>query len=279
MRDYVKGTGDNVNPLKMPLGDVRIAGHRGHSVDTPENTFAAFKKARELGGHGVTCETDLRITKDGELVLIHDETVDRTTSGFGLVEALTLKEIAGLDAGSWNHGVFSSERIPLLKDALEFAKEFEIVFQLELKHYDRDHVIIPKLASLIEDLNCAAYLQFSSFDFVQLQQLKRIIPEVPTVGLSHSRLIDPAAVAREACVDAINLEIYHFPSGESQQLHDAGFAVFLHVPRPERLAPLKLYGIDVEAQVINWLRDGQLDQIISDDVAQVARLKDEAYAI
>ncbi|MCJ9674102.1 MULTISPECIES: agrocinopine phosphodiesterase [unclassified Neorhizobium] len=79
-------------------------------------------------------------------------------------------------------------------------------------------------------------------------------------------------------MDAINLEIYHFPSGEARQLHNGGIAAFLHVPPPGRLSSLKSYGVDVEADVVAWIRDGLLDQLISNDVSQVVRLKDEANA-
>lgn len=265
-----------MNPLLMTPETIRIAGHRGHSAGAPENTIAAFRKAREFGGHGITCETDLALTSDGEFVLIHDETVDRTTNGHGLVCDMSYADLAELDAGRWFGEAFAGERVPRLTDALQLAREVGIIYQLELKIYDRDDVILPKLRALIDELGCADLLQFSSFDFVQLRSLKKAIPEVPTVGLSHSRLIDPAAIAREANVDAINLEIQHFPSGEAHQLHDAGFAVFLHVPRPERLEKLKSYGVDVEAQAVRWVREGQLDQIISDDVAQMARIRNEA---
>ncbi|MBY3102915.1 phosphodiesterase [Rhizobium laguerreae] len=266
-----------MNPLRMTSATMRLAGHRGHSAGAPENTFAAFRKAHEIAGQGVTCETDLRITSDGDLVLIHDETVDRTTNGNGLISNMTYSEIAALDAGRWFGEEFAGERIPRLKEALQLARELGIIYQLELKTYDRDDVFFPKLRALIDELGCADLLQFSSFDFVQLRALKKAIPEVPTVGLSHSRLIDPVAIAREANLDAINLEIYHFPSGEARQLHDGGIAAFLHVPRPERLKNLKEYGVDIEADVVQWIREGQLDQLISDDVAQVVRLRDEAH--
>ena len=265
-----------MNPLLMTAQTMRVAGHRGHSAGAPENTLASFRLARELGGPGVTCETDLALTSDGEFILIHDETVDRTTDGHGLVRNMTYSEIAALDAGRWFSPQFAGERVPRLRDALHLSRELGIIYQLELKMYDRDAVIFPKLRALIDELGCADLLQFSSFDFVQLKAIKAAIPEVPTVGLSHSRLIDPAALAREANLDAINLEIQHFPSGEARQLHDGGFAAFLHVPRPERLAALKSYGVDVEAQVVEWVRQGQLDQLISDDVAQVVRIKDLA---
>lgn len=265
-----------MNPLRMSPKTMRVAGHRGHSEDAPENTYAAFRKAREFAGPGVTCETDLRITSDGELVLIHDETVDRTTDGYGLIRNMRYSEIASLSAGRWFSEDFADERVPRLKEALQFAREYNIIYQLELKTYGQDDVFFPRLRRLVDELGCADLLQFSSFDFVQLRALKKAFPEIPTVGLSHSRLIDPAAIALEANVDAINLEIYHFPSGEALQLHEAGIATFLHVPPPGKLKNLKAYGVDVEADVVRWIREGQLDQLISNDVSQVVRLKDAA---
>lgn len=267
-----------MNPLRMTLETLRLGGHRGHSEGAPENTFAAFRKAHEYAGAKVTCETDLRITSDGELVLIHDETVDRTTDGHGLVSKMNSAEIARLSAGRWFGEDFADERVPLLRDALVLARELGIIYQLELKHYDIDDVLFPKLRALIDDLGCTDLLQFSSFDFVQLRALKNAFPEIPTVGLSHSRLIDPVALAREARLDAINLEIYHFPSGEARQLHEGGIAAFLHVPATSRLKALKDYGVNIEARVIDWVREGQMDQLLSNDVAQVTRLWTAANA-
>jgi glycerophosphoryl diester phosphodiesterase len=266
-----------MNPLRMKPQKLRVAGHRGYSAGAPENTLAAFRKAREIGGSGITCETDLAVTKDGQLVLLHDETVDRTTDGHGLIRNMRYEEVVQLDAGRWFSESFAGERIPLLRDALELGRELGIIYQLELKVYDQNDVIFPKLRALIDELRCADLLQFSSFDFVQLKAVKDIIPEVPTVGISHSRLIDPAGLAREARVDAMNIEIQHFPSGEALQLHEKGFAVFLFIPSPDVLEPMKSYGLDVEEQVVNWIRQGQLDQLISDDVSQVVRIRNRAY--
>ena len=264
-----------MNPLRMTIENMRLGGHRGHSAGAPENTLAAFRKAFEYAGPLATCETDLSITSDGELVLMHDKTVDRTTNGHGIVQKMTYSEISNLDAGSWFGEEFAGERVPLLKDALHLARELGIIYQLELKIYDQNEVLFPKLRALIDELGCADLLQFSSFDYVQLKAVKEAIPDVPTVGLMHSRLIDPAAIARQANLDAMNIEVYHFASGEPRQLHDEGFAVFTYLPvnYAEKLKP---YGVDIEAQVIQWVREGQLDQLLGDDVAQVTRLRDQA---
>ncbi|MQB08151.1 phosphodiesterase [Agrobacterium tumefaciens] len=264
-----------MNPLRMTPQTLRLGGHRGHSAGAPENTLTAFRKASEFGGPKVTCETDLSITRDGELVLIHDKTVDRTTNGRGLVQNMTYSEISSLDAGSWFGEQFAGERIPLLKDALQLARDLDMIYQVELKIYDQNDIFFPKLRALVDQLGCADLIQFSSFDYVQLKAVKAAIPEVPTVGLMHSRLIDPAAIARQANLDAMNIEIYHFASGEARQLRDEGFAAFCYLPAGHH-EKLMQYGVNVEAQVVQGIRDGQLDQLLGDDVAQVARLKEEA---
>ena len=90
--------------------------HRGASAYAPENTIAAFDEAIRMGAQGV--EFDLRLSADGELVVLHDETVDRTTNGTGRVTDISKEDLLCLDAGSWMHHRFAGERIPLLWEAL-----------------------------------------------------------------------------------------------------------------------------------------------------------------
>ncbi|MEM3426627.1 MAG: glycerophosphodiester phosphodiesterase family protein, partial [Thermoproteota archaeon] len=93
------------------MSSVLKIGHRGARFYEPENTLRSFRKALELGVDAV--ELDVRRTRDGELVVIHDAEVDRTTNGKGLVRELTLEEIRRLDAGK-------GEKIPTLEEALDF---------------------------------------------------------------------------------------------------------------------------------------------------------------
>lgn len=107
--------------------NIFVAAHRGWRSRYPENTMAAFRGALELGVDQI--ETDVRITKDGELVLIHDPTVDRTTNGSGKVCEMTLAELQSLDAGQ-------GERIPKLRDLMELVKDHPtLTLDLELKEY------------------------------------------------------------------------------------------------------------------------------------------------
>ena len=96
-----------------PPRTVRL-GHRGASAHTPENTLLAFRRALELGADGI--EVDIQRTADGELVLIHDDAVDRTTNGTGIVGEMTYAALAALDAGE-------GERIPTLTEMLRWATD------------------------------------------------------------------------------------------------------------------------------------------------------------
>ncbi len=100
---------------------IKVVGHRGNVKHTPENTIPAFVKAIELGVDLI--EMDVRQTKDGELVILHDITVNRTTDGHGNVFDMTLSEIKKLDAGSWFGDEFKGTRIPTLKEALDTIKD------------------------------------------------------------------------------------------------------------------------------------------------------------
>lgn len=116
---------------------ILVAAHRGSSAKYPENTMLAFEKAIEEGADQI--ETDIRISKDGEIVLIHDATVDRTTNGHGLVRELTLKELKALDAGAIKGAAFKGAQIPTLRELMELVKDHpSITLDLELKEYPID---------------------------------------------------------------------------------------------------------------------------------------------
>lgn len=113
---------------------IYVAAHRGLSATYPENTMEAFRAAVEAGVDQV--ETDIRITADGELVLIHDATLDRTTNGTGRVDAHTLSELRALDAGCFKGEQFAGYKIPTLDEFIAYVKPFEaLTLDLELKEY------------------------------------------------------------------------------------------------------------------------------------------------
>jgi glycerophosphoryl diester phosphodiesterase len=114
--------------------NIYVAAHRGWSSKYPENTMIAFKKAVELGVDQI--ETDIRVTKDGELVLHHDYELDRTTNGTGHVRDTKLSDLLTLDAGYKKGSEFVGERIPTLIEFLEYVKDIpKLTIDFELKEY------------------------------------------------------------------------------------------------------------------------------------------------
>jgi len=108
-----------------------IIAHRGASGYAPENTFAAFRRAVELGAKFI--ETDLHLTRDLRFAVIHDPTIERTTNGHGLVHDLSQEDLRMFDAGSWFGRSFAGEPIPMLDEVLAFGREFDVTFFLEIK--------------------------------------------------------------------------------------------------------------------------------------------------
>lgn len=116
---------------------VPVAAHRGNAKYYPENTMVSFRSAASLIPDMV--ETDVHMTRDGELVLIHDHTVDRTTNGTGLVREKSLAELLELDAGGWKAPQFADEKIPRFRECLEYFRTMpEMLFNIELKDYPAD---------------------------------------------------------------------------------------------------------------------------------------------
>jgi len=115
---------------------VIVIAHRGFSGGAPENTISAFKKAIEVGSDMI--ELDVRFSKDGEIVVIHDETLERTTTGKGRVIEKTISELKQLDAGSKFHSSFSGEKIPTLRDVLQLAhRQIPVNIELKMGDYGR----------------------------------------------------------------------------------------------------------------------------------------------
>ena len=137
---------------------ITIGGHRGDRKNFPENTMPAFEAIIKMGADAI--ETDVRMTKDGQLILIHDRDVKRTTNGEGFVDQMTLEEIKKLDAGFWKDEKFTGVRIPTVEEFLELIAPTDIIVNWELKEYpaelgQRAFECIDKLVELIDKYGMA----------------------------------------------------------------------------------------------------------------------------
>ncbi|MEH7076145.1 glycerophosphodiester phosphodiesterase [Neobacillus drentensis] len=159
------------SPLKI--------GHRGAAGYCPENTLSSFRKAIELGADYL--ELDIQMTKDGELVVIHDTTVNRTTNGKGRVKDFTIREIQGLDAGSWFDCKYTGEKIPTLSEVFD---EFtgKIGFLLELKKPALYPQIEEKLVEELKKRKLTSgdgQIIVQSFDRDALKHFHKLLPSIP----------------------------------------------------------------------------------------------------
>lgn len=165
--------------------------HRGASAACPENTMAAFRRALELGATGI--ETDVQLTKDGHLVLIHDESVNRTTNGKGYIKDKTLKEVRALDAGSWfQDGNYAGEKIPLLEELLELLADRDTVLNIELKNGVFFYPgMEQKVIDAVRQYDMSDRVIISSFNHYSLVHFKELAPDIETGILYMEGLYRP----------------------------------------------------------------------------------------
>jgi glycerophosphoryl diester phosphodiesterase len=171
----------------------------------PENTLAAFRRAVEMGAEYI--ETDLQLSRDARLVVLHDDTLQRTTDGHGPVAARTLEELRRLDAGAWFAGGngrerFAGERIPTVEEVLAFGREHDIGLFLEIKApraSGAEHAVVAALHA------ASALLRSNviSFDLGVLERLRRIEPILVLGHLFSERSQDTVARAVDAGVRTV----------------------------------------------------------------------------
>jgi glycerophosphoryl diester phosphodiesterase len=158
-------------------------GHRGAPKVAPENTLASFQEARELGADGV--ELDVMLCADGEVVISHDFSVERTTNGHGRVRELTLAQLKALDAGSWFAAQFAAERIPTLREVVQWAGE-DMLLNIELKSMSiRADGLEEKVIGIIREHRIEHRTVVSSFNPFALRRVKKMVPDMHT-GLLYS---------------------------------------------------------------------------------------------
>ena len=166
----------------------KIFAHRGYSGKYPENTMIAFKKALECGVDGI--ELDVQLTKDGEVVIIHDETIDRTTTGKGFVVDYTYEELEKFDA-SFKFKDLGFNKIPTLREYFQLVKDYDIVTNVELKTGINEYLgIEEKVWELIKEYNLKEKVIISSFNHFSVMRMKKIAPQLKYGFLSEDWIID-----------------------------------------------------------------------------------------
>lgn len=173
----------NVDLPLQPKPQFKIIGHRGAASIAPENSLIGFSEAKRLGLNWV--EFDTQICASGEWVVIHDETVDRTSNGQGYIAELSYQALKLLDAGSWFDSKYKNEPIPLLQQVLNTLAHLNLHPNIEIKgHFPDPHRACRSFLQLLNQhwSNTAFPPLVSSFNLEFLTTLKRMAPELP-IGL------------------------------------------------------------------------------------------------
>jgi glycerophosphoryl diester phosphodiesterase len=170
-------------------GRIMLGGHRGNPAEHPENTLASYRSAIELGCDMVEC--DVHLTTDGELAVIHDHQLERTTNGSGLVGAQTLAALRELDAGG-------GERIPLLEEVFELCRD-RVGLVIETKQNPIPYPgLEEKLVATLREHSMQEQVSVISFHHGCVRRLKELAPELDAGIIDASRPVDPVAMLRAA---------------------------------------------------------------------------------
>jgi glycerophosphoryl diester phosphodiesterase len=178
--------------------------HRGFSGKYPENTMLAFEKA-VFEGNCDGFETDVHMSADGALIVIHDDTLDRTTTGSGRVDAMEYSQLQKLDAGVKYDAVFAGERIPLLADVLELVKKRDLMLNIELKNMSvTSPGLETRVIELVRSMDMVEQVQLSSFNHISMVQCARIAPEIYTALLYMQPMYEAWIYALHCGAKALN---------------------------------------------------------------------------
>ena len=184
----------------------KVWAHRGASGYAPENTLDAFQKAVEMGADGI--ELDVQMTKDGKLVVIHDETIERVSNGTGWVKDYTYEELKKFNFNK-THPEYAKEEIPTLEQVYRLMKPTNLTINVEIK---TGIVFYPEIEErvleLTERLDMSDRVIYSSFNHYTIRKIKELKPEAKTGMLYEDGIID----AVDYACDVVKADALH-PSG------------------------------------------------------------------
>jgi glycerophosphoryl diester phosphodiesterase len=210
---------------------VIVTGHRGAAGLEPENTIRSFKRALTLGVDQV--ELDVHFTRDRALVVIHDDTVDRTTNGRGPVHALTLDEVRTLDAGK-------GEQVPTLQEVIDLVKG-RAVLQIELKGLGVEEAVV----TTVEANRIVDEVVVTSFRHYMVRKVKALNPRVSTGVLFRCLPLDAPRLARDAGADGLHPHVNYIDARLVEDGHRYGLKVRAwNTDDPEQMRWLLTLGVD-----------------------------------
>lgn len=228
----------------LGTGKVVVVGHRGAMGHMPENTVASFERAAALGAHAFEC--DLRLTADGEVVVMHDAKVDRTTNGHGLVAQYTLAEVRRLDAGSWFGEQYAGLQIPTLAEVLDASRATDLDVVLEIKgEPEPPRELVERTVQMVLDQGWVNRTAIISFHHPCLAWVRELSDEIATGILFGHGTPDPVAAARRFGANSVRPHHARVTPELAEQVHQAGLCLHTWVVNDgEQAVRLTQLGVD-----------------------------------
>ncbi|MDN3671483.1 glycerophosphodiester phosphodiesterase family protein [Flavobacterium branchiarum] len=210
--------------------------HRGARGYEPENTLQAFQKAIQMKADGI--ELDVQLSSDGHLIVIHDETIDRTTNGKGFVNNLSLQELK-------DFRIENKHQIPTLSEVLDLVNQ-QCFINIELKGIGTADAVVTLIELYISEKNWS-YDSFlvSSFDWEYLKQINSLNPKIAIGVLTETDIESAITFAKEIKAKAIHPDFHLLNKENTKQIQEIGFQVFpWTVNEKEDIAKIKTYNVN-----------------------------------
>jgi len=226
-------------------GKVVVVGHRGAKAHAPENTLVSFEVAAAHGADAVEC--DVRLTKDGEVVVIHDATVERVAGVKGLVAEMTFEELRRLDVGSHFGPEWAGSRIPLLDEVLEKAAVLGLEVVVETKGEPEPlEELIEKTVAIVRQHRMQDRTAIISFHHPSLLAVREIDDRIATGILYGHGTPDPIAEAREFRADSVRPHYARVTAELAEECHANGLCLHTWTVNDAALAR-RLIGLGVDS--------------------------------
>lgn len=246
----------------------KVIGHRGVPALAPENTLASFAKVAAVGGQWI--ETDVGITQDKQVFILHDDYLDRTTNGSGALTDQKAATVAQLSAGAWFGAQFADQRVPRLQQLIETVNKYHLNLNLELKAVIGPHAneladeLVRQVAAALRQVSADVRVIVSSFNPIMLLKLKQIAPEIERAVLFEDHTFyEDWTLIMQAC----GAKIIH-PQSE-------------HLTR-QQVEQMKAYGYEVNVWTVNdvssanELKNWGADGVFTDNVGTMVQLQTSA---
>ncbi|WP_295067418.1 glycerophosphodiester phosphodiesterase family protein [Ruminococcus sp.] len=224
------------------LTRTQVTAHRGFSHVAPENTLPAFQAAIDSGADYI--ELDVQLTADDQLVVFHDELLDRTTNGHGMLKNFTYEQIQQLSAGSWfgKDGEFDDVKIPLFTEVLDLVGN-DIMLNIEIKRSGEPKKTAERVVELVKEYGIANSCYITSFSYDALKKVKQLDPKIKTGYIAN--LSTATSYSRLPYIDAVSMNYLFVNQSVVNSAHHNGKRIFVWtVDRQSEVQRMMALGVD-----------------------------------